>query len=79
MARSSGAPGRVGSEAARRAFSLSIVGDVISELRRVTWPSREETFRLTLMVIAVAAVVGAFLGLVDLGFTRIFETLILGG
>ena len=79
MARNPGVPRRVGSEAARRAFSLSIVGDVISELRRVTWPSREETFRLSLMVIAVAAVVGAFLGLVDLGFTRIFETLILGG
>ena len=79
MARSPGVPRRVGSEAARRAFSLSIVGDVFSELRRVTWPSRQETMRLTLMVIAVAAVVGAFLGLVDLGFTRIFETLILGG
>jgi preprotein translocase subunit SecE len=79
MARSPGVPRRVGSEAARRAFSLSIVGDVFSELRRVTWPSRQETMRLTLMVIAVAAVIGAFLGLVDLGFTRIFETLILGG
>ena len=63
-------------QAARRVFSVSIVGDVISELRRVTWPTRQETMRLTMMVIAVAAVVGTFLGLVDLGFARIFQNLI---
>ena len=63
-------------QAARRVFSVSIVGEVISELRRVTWPTRQETMRLTMMVIAVAAVVGTFLGLVDLGFARIFQNLI---
>jgi preprotein translocase subunit SecE len=68
----------VGSQAAKRVFSLSIVGDVFSELRRVTWPTRQETMRLTMMVIAVAAAVGTFLGLVDLAFTRIFEGIIFG-
>jgi preprotein translocase SecE subunit len=68
----------VGSQAAKRVFSLSIVGDVVSELRRVTWPTRQETMRLTMMVIAVAAAIGTFLGLVDLAFTRIFEGIIFG-
>ena len=77
MARSAGAPRRVSSEAARRVFSLTIVGDVVSELRRVTWPTRQETMRLTMMVIAVAALIGTFLGLVDLAFARIFENIIL--
>jgi preprotein translocase subunit SecE len=77
MARSQGVPRRVGSEAARRAFSFRMVGEVVSELRRVTWPTREETLRLTIMVIAVSAVIGAFLGAVDLVFVRLFE-LILG-
>ena len=45
---------------------------MVSELRRVTWPSREETMRLTLMVLAVSAAIGAFLGLVDIGFVEIF-------
>ena len=77
MARSQGVPRRVGSEAARRAFSFRMVGEVVSELRRVTWPTREETLRLTIMVIAISAVIGAFLGAVDLVFVRLFE-LILG-
>ena len=76
MARNAGIPRRMTTQAARRVFSVSIVGDVISELRRVTWPTRQETMRLTMMVIAVAAVVGTFLGLVDLGFARIFQNLI---
>ena len=78
MARSARVPRRIGSEAAKRVFSLSIVGDVVSELRRVTRPARHETMRLTMMVIAVAVLVGTFLGLVDLAFTRLFEGIIFG-
>ena len=73
MAREQGIPRRLGSEAARKAFSVRAFGDVVSELRRVTWPTREETTRLTIMVIAVAAVIGTFLGLIDLAFTRIMS------
>ncbi len=71
MARDPGVTRRVGSEVARRAFSVRAIGEVVGELRRVTWPTKEETLRLTLMVIAVSAVIGAFLGLVDLAFARI--------
>jgi preprotein translocase subunit SecE len=53
-----------------------MVGEVVGELRRVTWPSKEETLRLSIMVISVAAAVGAFLGLVDLGFARIMGILL---
>ena len=69
MARESGVSRRLSSQAARRAFSFRMFGEILSELRRVTWPTREETMRLTLMVIAVSAAVGVFLGLVDLAFT----------
>jgi preprotein translocase subunit SecE len=77
MARNPAPQRGLSTEAARRAFSFKIFGEVISELRRVTWPSRQETTRLTLMVIAVSVAVGTFLGLVDLGFAQLFE-LILG-
>jgi preprotein translocase subunit SecE len=76
MARTSGAPGRVSVEGSRRAFSFRFVGDVVAELRRVTWPTRDETVRLTVMVIAVAAAVGLLLGLVDLAFARLFDVLL---
>jgi preprotein translocase subunit SecE len=45
-------------------------------LRRVTWPSREEAMRLTLMVIAVSAVIGLFLGLIDMGFARLLNVIL---
>ena len=53
-------------------------GEIISEMRRVTWPSRQETFRLSLMVIGVATAVGVFLGAVDYAFSRMMNV-ILGG
>jgi preprotein translocase subunit SecE len=76
MARSQGAPRRLGTEAARRAFSFRMFGEVVAELRRVTWPTRQETMRLTLMVLAVSAAVGTFLGLVDMGFSRLFGVIL---
>jgi len=76
MARNVGTPGRVSSEVARRAFSFRFIGEAIGELRRVTWPTREETTRLTITVIAVAIVVGIFLGAVDLLFTRLFDVVL---
>lgn len=47
--------------------------EVISELKKVVWPTREETRRLTIMVLIIAGAVGVFLGIVDYGFTRFVE------
>ena len=60
----------------RRGFSPRFVTEVVGELRRVTWPSREEAMRLTLMVIAVSATIGIFLGLIDMGFARLFDVIL---
>ena len=56
--------------------SFRFFTDIIGELRRVTWPSREETMRLSIMVIAVAAAIGAFLGVIDIGFGRLFSVIL---
>ncbi len=59
-----------------RRFSIfGFFGDVFSELRKVTWPTRQEASRLTLLVIALAAVMGVFLGAFDWLFARIFSLL----
>ncbi len=76
MARNAGMPRRLGSGVVRRALTLRYFGDIVSELRRVTWPTREETTRLTIMVIAVAATVGLFLGLVDMAFARVIVVIL---
>ena len=76
MARNTGATGRASAEVARRAFSLRFVGETLSELRRVTWPSRQETVRLTIMVISVAGAIGLFLGIVDVGFGELMDRIL---
>ncbi len=52
--------------------------EVITELRRVTWPSREEAARLTVMVLIVSSVIGLFLGGVDYVFNLLMTEFILG-
>lgn len=51
------------------------VGDIISELRKVTWPTFSETRYLTVVVAIVALVMGIFLGLIDLLFGWAVERL----
>lgn len=51
--------------------------DIISELRKVTWPSRHDVFNLTVVVIVVSLLLGAVLGAADLGFGWLVEQTIL--
>lgn len=75
MAREAGASRGIGSEP-RRTTGLRLFGEVVSELRRVTWPTREETIRLSLIVLAISAAIGAFLGIIDIGFTELFNVIL---
>ena len=50
--------------------------EVIAELRRTTWPTRQEATRLSILVLIVAAFFGVFLGAIDYGFGRLAEFLI---
>jgi|TARA_B100001029_G_C14993321_1_gene413411 preprotein translocase subunit SecE len=49
------------------------IKEIYAELGRVTWPTKEETFRLSVIVISIAVVVGLFLGAIDLAFSRIIS------
>ena len=49
----------------------------VGELRKVTWPTRQEATNLTFIVIIVTFGMSAFLGIVDFLFSRLFA-LILG-
>lgn len=46
------------------------------EMRKVTWPTREDSQRLTLIVIAVTIAMAIFLGLLDFGFSRAVQALV---
>jgi preprotein translocase subunit SecE len=47
-----------------------------SELRKVTWPTREEALRLTYVVIGLSIVMGALLGATDLILNTLYGLLI---
>ena len=51
--------------------------EIISELKKVTWPSRDETRYLTMVVIIVAVAVGLVLGAVDIFFNWLIDRLLL--
>ena len=47
-----------------------------AELRKVTWPTRQEATNLTLIVLAVTFAMAIILGAVDFVFTKLFELII---
>jgi preprotein translocase subunit SecE len=63
-------------ESSSRFASLKqLVRDTKNEIKKVTWPDRETTRNLTIVVIALATVLGALLGGIDALFVRLWETL----
>lgn len=57
-------------EGVRRYFRESRI-----ELRKVNWPSREQTTNLTIVVVVVCVVIALFLGGVDVLFTDIIKAI----
>lgn len=51
--------------------------DIISELQKVSWPSREDTQYLTLVVLVVATAFGIFLGGIDMFFNWAIDNTLL--
>lgn len=68
-----------GDTLARRAGRISIANYVEqswAELKKVTWPTRQETLNLTVAVIVMTVAVAAFLGLIDAGLDKLVQVLI---
>ncbi len=64
--------------ARRSGFRFKFFGEIISELRKVVWLSRREAIYLTVLVLIVAGVAGVILGVLDYGFTRLVDEILLG-
>ena len=52
--------------------------DVISEFKRVQWPTREATIKSTSVVVCVSLAVALYLGVADLGLSDIMQMVIAG-
>jgi len=51
--------------------------DVIGELRKVVWPSREDTIYMAVVVVIVTILFGAILGAIDFFFSYVIDKAIL--
>jgi len=47
--------------------------EVRLEIKKVNWPTREETIKYTLIVIGISVVVAMYLGGLDILFTTLLE------
>lgn len=56
---------------------ITFLSEVRAELKKVTWPSRQDTLRYTLMVIGISLAVALFLGAMDFLFGWVINTFII--
>jgi preprotein translocase subunit SecE len=71
-------PGRAGApsqRAERMARSREYLQGLVSEMRRVTWPTRQEWVSATVLTIALVIAVGLFTAACDWLFTQLFVLL----
>lgn len=50
--------------------------EVQAEMEKVVWPTRQQAVQLTVMVIVVSVLVGAYVGGLDFIFTNILNTIV---
>jgi preprotein translocase subunit SecE len=63
--------------AAAAGWRPRFIMDIINELRKVVWPSRQDTIHLTIVVVVVAIFIGALLGAIDVGFGWLISRILL--
>ncbi len=56
---------------------LTFLKEVRLEMKKINWPTRQETLRYTLIVIGVSIAVAIFLGGIDFIFTTLLNKFIL--
>ena len=55
---------------------LDYIRESRAELRKVTWPTKQQLWYSTVIVIVVTLIASAYLGLVDLLLTGIFSKIV---
>ena len=68
-----GLAGAIGWLPRKLAEGRSFLTEVRSELKKVTWPSRQEVYSTTIVVIATSIFFGFYLWGLDLAFSRVLS------
>ena len=56
---------------------FAFFGNIVSELRKVNWPSRRDVVRLSVIVTIIAAIMGGLLWGFDYGFSKLVDVLLI--
>ncbi len=56
-----------------------VMGDVLSELKKVTWPTKEETIKLTAIVVIISLIISIYIGIIDFLLAKFLNILTIGG
>ncbi|MGO9179356.1 MAG: preprotein translocase subunit SecE [Candidatus Limnocylindrales bacterium] len=51
------------------------IDEAWSELKKVTWPTREQTRNLTVLVLVISAAIGLYITVFDVLFTQVVQFL----
>ncbi len=51
--------------------AMEVSNEIVAELKRVTWPERQETFAATIIVIVTVFIISIILGIFDLVWSRL--------
>lgn len=78
MAKSRSTNRPAAAEAKEPNFIVRYINDTRAELGRVTWPTREETKNLTLVIVMVTLAMAIFLGTLDYLFQIVVAGIIIG-
>lgn len=54
---------------------VNFFGDLMEELKKVSWPTRAQTVRLTLIVIGISLIIGLYIGIIDVALAKVLEGL----
>ncbi len=54
---------------------INFVNDVVREMKKVTWPTKEELKESTNIVIVVCLILAAFTYIIDMGITSLIKGL----
>ena len=51
------------------------LGNVMDEMKKVTWPHRNDVIRLTLVVIIISLIIGFYVGIIDILLAKVLDFL----
>lgn len=54
----------------------SFINELRQEFKRINWPSRGETIKMSVVVVVISLLVAVFLGALDFAFVTILEKIV---